>query len=156
MGWAVGYDTNWHRFIGYGVPAYCDHPGCNAEIDRGLAHVCANSEPYGGDDGCGLYFCATHLRCGCCERCYEWLDDDLGRKEDGPPPFDAKPEHPTWLKHVLGDASWAQWRRENPNDVKRMRAALKAAAGSVVLAVDPSRSTPEQSPSRAPSTGGTP
>jgi hypothetical protein len=54
MGWAVGYDENWKRYIGYGVPAYCDHPKCNKEIDRGLSYVCGG-EPYGGNDGCGLY-----------------------------------------------------------------------------------------------------
>jgi hypothetical protein len=135
MGWAVGYDTNWHRFVGYGVPAYCDHPGCMKEIDRGLSYVCGH-DVYGGEFGCGLFFCGEHQGFGgtqLCERC-------TYHKE----PFDPTPEHPTWLKHVLRDASWAKWRRENPNDVKRMRAALKAAAGSVVLAVDPSWSTPKQ------------
>lgn len=27
MGWSIGYDDKWFRDIGYGVPAYCDHPG---------------------------------------------------------------------------------------------------------------------------------
>lgn len=40
MGWSIGFDSNWNRDIGYGVPAFCDHPGCTAEIDRGLAYVC--------------------------------------------------------------------------------------------------------------------
>ena len=61
MSWALGYDSQWMRDIGYGLPAYCDHPGCMAEIDRGLAYVCG-SEPYGGEHGCGLYFCDKHLR----------------------------------------------------------------------------------------------
>lgn len=39
MGWSVGFDENWQRDIGYGVPAYCDHPQCKAEIDRGLDYV---------------------------------------------------------------------------------------------------------------------
>lgn len=59
MSWAVGYDAKWHRDIGYGVPATCDYPGCAAEIDRGLGYVCAG-EPYGGEHGCGLYFCDAH------------------------------------------------------------------------------------------------
>ena len=29
MGWSIGYDTNWKRDIGYGVPAKCDHPRCD-------------------------------------------------------------------------------------------------------------------------------
>jgi hypothetical protein len=55
MSWALGFDGNWNRDIGYGVPSYCDHPKCSAKIDRGLAYVCCGQEPYGGD-GCGLYF----------------------------------------------------------------------------------------------------
>ena len=35
MGWSLGYDGRWKRDIGYGVPAVCDFPGCNEEIDRG-------------------------------------------------------------------------------------------------------------------------
>lgn len=130
MGWSIGYDSTWGRDIGYGVPAYCDHPGCTAEIDRGLAYVCACEQPYGGDDGCGLYFCGTHLRGGYCERCYEWLDGDLEPLDDGPPPFDPKPDHPTWLRHKLRDASWARWRQDNPDEVAAIRAALKATGGA--------------------------
>jgi hypothetical protein len=101
MGWAIGYDSNWERDIGYGVPAYCDHPGCNREIDRGLAHVCGK-ESYGGDRGCGLYFCDNH-QCGplqLCPRCYP-----RRRK-----PFRPKPDHPDWIKHKMTDPSWARWR----------------------------------------------
>lgn len=54
MGWSIGYDSKWKRDIGYGVPAWCDHPGCIEEIYRGLSHVCGG-EPYGGERGCGLY-----------------------------------------------------------------------------------------------------
>lgn len=53
MSWAIGYDENWKRDVGYGVPAICDHPGCNEKIDRGLAFVCGG-EPMGGEKGCGL------------------------------------------------------------------------------------------------------
>lgn len=59
MSWAVGYDFNWRRDVGYGVVAYCDYPGCVEEIDRGLANVCG-AEPFGGKAGCGLYFCHQH------------------------------------------------------------------------------------------------
>ena len=31
MGWSIGYDNNWNRDIGYGVPAFCDHPKCDKE-----------------------------------------------------------------------------------------------------------------------------
>ncbi len=55
MGWSLGHDNRWGKFgrdIGYGVPAICDHPGCNAEIDRGLSYVCGNhARSYRGLDG---------------------------------------------------------------------------------------------------------
>jgi hypothetical protein len=103
MGWSIGYDDNWDRDIGYGVPAYCDHPNCTKTIDRGLAYVCCGQEPYGGA-GCGLHFCADHSDIdGMCIRC-----------RSGMYPFDPKPDHPTWIHHKLTDPSWEQWRQENP------------------------------------------
>lgn len=116
MGWSIGYDDNWNRDIGYGVPAYCDHPGCGEKIDRGLGYVCGG-EPYGGDDGCGLYFCSKHQvgykqRCQCCV--------------DGKDPFEPTPDHPTWIQWKLTDYSWQQWRDENPGDVEKLKAQLLA------------------------------
>lgn len=92
MGWSLGYDVNWKRDIGYGVPAFCDHPKCNKEIDRGLSYVCGG-EPYGGEYGCGLYFCSEHLTWmngnnpQACPRCNAYK----------PPYKRIKPEHPKWL-----------------------------------------------------------
>lgn len=122
MGWSIGYDSNWHRDIGYGVPCTCDHPDCKKKINRGLAYVCGG-EPYGGEEGCGLYFCYKHLIIGadghdrqCCERCAE-------NKER----FNAKPDRSIWIKHKLSDKSWAQWRAENPKEVEAMRVVLSEA-----------------------------
>lgn len=115
MSWAIGYDKNWGRDIGYGVPAYCDHPGCMEKIDRGLAYVCGNS-PYGGDFGCGLYFCENHHFNGkhsLCERC-----------KIGQLPFDPKPECAEWIHFKATDESWSKWRRANPGAVELMK--LKA------------------------------
>lgn len=134
MGWSIGYDGRFGRFIGYGVPAYCDHPDCNKKIDRGLSYVCANEEPYGGDHGCGLYFCEEHRQHFIpvdpddedsdgvygCERCAAITDGQRAA------PFDPKPEHSTWIRHVLTDDSWARWRAENPKKVAAFRAALEA------------------------------
>ncbi|WP_334034713.1 hypothetical protein [Burkholderia cepacia] len=122
MGWSIGYDDNWQRDIGYGVPATCDHPDCNAKIDRGLAHVCGG-EPYGGDDGCGLYFCSTHLLPRRCERCSDRTDDAEFS------PFEPKPDHPEWIEWKLTDPSWQQWRDENPAAVEEMKAVLSTHAG---------------------------
>lgn len=110
MSWSIGYDENWRRDIGYGVPAICDHPGCNEPIDRGLGYVCGRGEPYGGEDGCGLYFCTKHGGGGLCEHC---------AKEDGET-FDPKPDAPEWIAHKLTDESWQRWRDENLDWVKRV------------------------------------
>ena len=77
MGWSIGYDENWKRDIGYGVPSTCDHSGCGAEIHRGLSFVCGG-DAYGGEHGCGLFFCRDHLthagdrrdNAQLCRRCY--------------------------------------------------------------------------------------
>lgn len=108
MGWSIGYDEKWQRDVGYGVPAYCDHPGCAAVIDRGLAYVCCDGEPYGGEHGCGLFFCPEHGRSEC--------------EHEG---FVATPDHPDWMRHKLQHASWAGWRIENPSLVAAIRDALK-------------------------------
>lgn len=129
MGWSIGFDTNWQRDIGYGVPAYCDHPGCYAVIDRGLSYVCGG-EPYGGDHGCGLYFCGHHLwikrvdvyvydqqrgqhftpgkqSATLCWRCISELE-----------PFDPTPDHEDWLRWKLTHESWAQWRSEEVQHIE--------------------------------------
>ena len=122
MGWSIGYDDNWQRDIGYGVPATCDHPECNAKIDRGLAHVCGG-EPYGGEDGCGLYFCGAHLLPRRCERCSDRTDDAEFVH------FEPKPDHPEWIEWKLIDPSWQQWREENRDQVEKMKAVLSTHAG---------------------------
>lgn len=117
MGWSLGYDSNWNRDVGYGVPATCDHPGCGKRIDRGLSYVCGG-HPYGGESGCGLFFCGDHLRYAgsdgqqVCERCETGLDVV--------DPFDPTPDHADWVNHKLTDESWALWRAENPAAVASM------------------------------------
>lgn len=120
MGWSLGYDSNWNRWVGYGVPAWCDHPKCNEEIDRGLSYVCCGQKVYGGYDerggGCGLFFCSAHSDgMGRCTRCRH------GRRNK---PYEAKRDHPDWLTHILKDKRWAKWRAENRDEVKRIKAAL--------------------------------
>ncbi|MBO0813536.1 MAG: hypothetical protein J2P30_00045 [Actinobacteria bacterium] len=110
MGWQVGYDSNWNRDIGYGVPATCDQPGCGEKIDRGLAYVCGG-EPYGGENGCGLYFCGEHLA-GEGQQCERCLNQE--------PPFSPTPDTAEWLNWKLTDESWEQWRAENPAEVERI------------------------------------
>jgi hypothetical protein len=117
MGWSLGFDDRWQRWIGYGVTAYCDAPKCNEEIDRGLSYVCGGQEPYGGEYGCGLYFCSNHLfyhKFRYAERSGEFCKRCIAHKRS----YNPKPEHPEWLDHLLTDESWAEWRKENPEFVE--------------------------------------
>ena len=103
MGWELGYDSNWNREVGYGVPSKCDHPDCDKDIDRGLSYVCCKEEPYGGNDGCGLFFCGEHQNFnGQCEKCENGLDS-----------FDPKPDTEEWIQHKMTHESWKWWREEN-------------------------------------------
>lgn len=123
MGYAV-YQVG-DRDAGYGVPAVCDHPGCNERIDRGLSYICGG-EPASDSRGCNLYFCSEHLQhhfarqngaielVPLCARCYP------RRKK----PFPPKPDLPEWLEWKLQDESWQQWRDENPAEVQRIRDVL--------------------------------
>lgn len=121
MGWSIGYDSKNKRDIGYGVPAICDHPECDKEIDRGLAYVCG-SDVYGGEHGCGLFFCEEHRRHwqedehGCyqlCEQCYHEREK-----------FQPKPDTQEWINWKLADESWQRWRDENPEEVDRLKGGL--------------------------------
>jgi len=117
MSWSVGYDSNWNRDIGYGVPAWCDHPGCQTEIHRGLSYVCGD-EIRGGERGCGLYFCPEHssMPNQLCTRC---------SPKKPKKPFCAKPDHPDWIRHKLTDESWSEWRAQHADEVAKMEEAIK-------------------------------
>ena len=116
MGYSIGFDEKWKRDVGYGVPCICDHPGCNEKIDRGLDYVCGD-EPFGGQYGCGLYFCEEHkdsrIRGGqfvnLCSRC-----------RTGHKPANPKPDTQEWMLFKLTDDSWGEWRKENVNEVDRI------------------------------------
>ncbi len=118
MGWAIGFSLKWNRDVGYGVPAYCDHPGCKAEIDRGLGYICGD-DIGGGEHGCGLFICGehTHAKEDCIQLCQHCAD--RRRKKLVP-----SEDHPEWIEHKLTDDSWAHWRAENPAEVIAMQAKL--------------------------------
>ncbi len=105
MSRAISFDPNWKRWVGYGVPAICDYPKCSAGIDRGLGYVCGQ-DVYGGERGCGLFFCRDHLRhdgrTSVCTRC-------LYRK----PSYRPKPDTIEWVHHMATEESWAVWRAAN-------------------------------------------
>ena len=129
MGFSVGWDSNWKRDIGYGVPSICDHPGCTTEIDRGLGYICG-SNPHGGEHGCGLFFCTAHLSY------YGRRDSDRSisnpqlclrcGKKSKRGPFEPTADTLEWMEHKLHDNSWYQWRVGEPEAVKLLREAVKA------------------------------
>jgi hypothetical protein len=127
MSWSIGYDENWKRDIGYGVPAYCDHPGCNNKIHRGISYVCGH-DIYGGEWGCGLFFCSQHLSHSnagtnqCCERCSTLKKDSTNENYE---PFPKKEDHPDWIKWKLTDDSWKPWRDENKELVSELNKKVK-------------------------------
>lgn len=134
MGYAVyedraARDLGVERWAGYGVPAVCDVAGCEVKIDRGMGYRCEEYTTYtyydaegnpcnDADDwaeecemqeqGCGLHFCEHHLEHG------------SGHREDVVP----KPDTQEWVRFILSDESWADWRDENSYRVAAYEAAL--------------------------------
>ena len=75
MGWGYGVLSD-GRDVGYRVKAVCEQEGCDEKIDRGLAHLCGRMHGDSDDDGCGHYFCGSHLFFGQgsnqkCATCYD-------------------------------------------------------------------------------------
>lgn len=74
MGWGdCGVNSTTGEPMGYCHSGTCHHPDCNNIIDHGLAYVCGGMHE-GGEDGCGYYFCSSHLYLGTgraqlCEQC---------------------------------------------------------------------------------------
>ncbi len=122
MSWSIGYDNNWQRDIGYGVTAFCDSPGCHGKIDRGLAYVCGG-EPYGGERGCGLYFCINHGGGSLCARC----------RSSKPPYKRPKADHHEWLSWKLVHPSWEKFRCDNPEWMAANDTPANRAVGAVLL-----------------------
>jgi hypothetical protein len=111
------YQVKGNRDAGYHVPSACDQPECTEEIDRGLSYVCGG-EP-GGEHGCGLYFCGSHLG-------YTELEDGktvqlCDRCADGLEPYDPKPDPLEWVGWKLEHESWRLWREDHPKEVADMQ-----------------------------------
>lgn len=116
MGWSIGYDRKFMRFIGYSVPGLCDHPECNEKIDRGVDFTCGGSRSeWDENSGCGLHFCEEHGGGGLCERC-----------EEGQESFEPKPDCDEWVEWTATDESWEEWRDENnAHTIEEIRALEK-------------------------------
>lgn len=121
MGYACYYIGEHDRFCGYGVPCICEHPDCTEEIDRGLGHACGDEPAGRGDYGCGLYFCSQHLPGYRKPRGADRYHQFCQRCANYKPPFKPKPETTEWMRHILKDKSWKEWRAENPAKVQQYR-----------------------------------
>lgn len=124
MGYAI-YQVG-PRYGGYGVPAVCEQPECDAKIDRGVSYACGG-EPF-SEHGCDRYFCGKHRHYTCVremrdegEECDDECDDDhvevCERCRDGEESFPYKPESKRWMYHMVYDYTWEKWRSENPETV---------------------------------------
>ncbi len=92
MSWShCGKDSKGRR-IGYAIAAECDHPGCEAKIDRGLEYVCGLM--HGSDQySCERYFCSAHrphvietaqrIIFSVCDECHSMLTLDCEDRIEG-------------------------------------------------------------------------
>jgi hypothetical protein len=112
MGYSYGQNNN-GRDIGYAVPAKCDHPRCNEDIDRGMSYKCETFDKNDNEKGCGLFFCGNHGGGYLCKRCQSYKS-----------PYKEKPDTLMWIAHKLMDESWEKWRDDNPATVALYEARL--------------------------------
>lgn len=144
MGYQV-FDQNIQgqfRLSGYGVPAYCDYPGCSEKIDRGMGYACCGAIHH--SDSCGGFYCANHSTPIMSENELEDLDEEEKETvlasyglteaplfdENGiaylcsHPPIEFK-EHPDWIKHISKDKSWSKFRKEEHENFNALKALEK-------------------------------
>jgi hypothetical protein len=115
----------------------CEYPRCSKEIDRGFPYACGG-EPF-SELGCDRYFCSKHLYLNCfkCDGTSDHCDHEISKKGKvtcechcvfvckrcgaGKEPYPYKPETKEWVKHLLTDESWKEWRKKNPQEVKKLK-----------------------------------
>lgn len=139
MGYSV-YDQKINavpRDAGYGVPAYCDHPGCFEIIDRGMGYACCGDPLHTAS--CGGFYCKEHrYQLVYQDDLQEMSDEDLKRlgidsreerahdEDDGiirciHQPIELKTTK-EWADYIAQDESWQTWRNKFPEDFKKLQA----------------------------------
>lgn len=139
MGYAI-YQMN-GRDCGYGVPAVCEQPGCDKEIDRGMGYCCGGAPD--SEISCAQYFCGEHLifveytndngerdySPQVCDNCA--LNLKIGSEGDNwkmhAAPYPQKPDTEEWCHWKLVNESWAEWRKNNPKEVEQIKKVVAAA-----------------------------
>ena len=137
MGYSV-YEIWNNRWGGYWVPAICEHPDCNEEIDRWMSYACW-WEPF-SEYWCDRYFCEKHTKMKTIDNFWDTVTEDNYKKEDednyefkevcerclnNKEPFSYKPESKEWLEHLINDESWEKWRENNPKILEKYKEQLK-------------------------------
>lgn len=136
MGYSV-YDqtiNGQERDAGYGVVAYCDHPGCFVTIDRGIGYACCDNPSHTAS--CGGFYCEDHRYKYVYEDEIEDMDPeelarlglskgDTAHDLDGilrctHEPIESK-DHPVWAAHVATDETWAEWRSKCPEQFQQLQ-----------------------------------
>jgi len=112
-----------HKYLFFAPRLDCVHPRFSASSFEMFT-------PF-SEYGCDRYFCGKHLQYirinGYGERCRHKNDCECDivnvceRCEKKKRLFPYKPEHPTWVKHLLTDESWVEWRKNNPQEVAELR-----------------------------------
>lgn len=140
MGYGLYFSDKNNRFQGYNMHAYCDHPGCKNEIDRGMGYACCDNPEHTAS--CGGFYCEEHKhQLVYQDELEDMSDEDLKRlgidsreeqahdEDDGiicctHKPIEKDKEHPTWLKHVLTDETWQEWREKESEMAKHYQELL--------------------------------
>lgn len=139
MGWGLGYANG--RDIGYVVPAVCDQPDCDKEIDRGISYACGS---FRAEAGCGQYFCGDHLSyffsddaeycydtgCEFCDHCLYGLEHPNADRNDPnyPPYHEPKPDILKWVLWKYYDESWSEWRKNYQEEAYELRDAIRCSS----------------------------
>lgn len=96
MGYQVYWNSDNQRWQGYGVPAECDYIECYEPIDRGMGWQCESSKCR-----CEMFYCVNH---------HHMKHDDFA--------IEPKGETEEWIRHILKDPSWKEFRKDKPEIVQ--------------------------------------
>ena len=110
MGWgSCGKNSRTGQWMGYWHPSKCHKRGCGKDIDRGLSYVCGGMHE-GGENGCGYYFCESHLRIvridgestQICEKCLRWFENSEDHTQDEDWNFTTREGEAPQIRHAGG------------------------------------------------------
>ncbi len=108
MGWANCGEDSQGRPIGYAHEGICDHPGCEARIDRGLEFACGGMHGDTPAPSAGDRAMTTCTRCSLCCAAFQLSRVDVDDVERLGREFFTLTEEGHWeLRRVMRE--WAPW-----------------------------------------------